>query len=220
MPHGPTRACIAALLTLAAALAGSAPATANWTTNGTATGSAFSASTPSTRWQFHAAGGSSDIECAPSSLAGQLFGPSLASGSGIASVLPTYSSCSAGSIFLHAMKCSTESLNGIAYTAGTATTTAALGVRCIIVKTNGACGNATTFTGGGITLTGQVPVTYGNTSQSLTVSPIGQTLAATWSVNACLGFWTPGPATVTLTNASGTALVYGLTSTFRPQITN
>jgi hypothetical protein len=220
MPHGSTRVCIAALLTFTAALAASAPATANWTTNGTATGSPFSGSAPSTRWQFHTPGISSNIECAPSSLTGLLFGPSLASGSGIASVLPAYSNCSAGSIFLHAMKCSAEPLNGITYTAGTATTAAALGIRCIIVKTNGACGNATTFTGGGITLSGQVPVTYGNTSQSMTVSPTGQTLAATWSVNACLGFGIPGPASVTLTNTSGTALVYGLTSTFRPQITN
>jgi hypothetical protein len=225
--------CIAGAL-IAGALGGASPASANWTTNGSATGTAFTASSGTAKLTVTPVGAAAQgITCTTSSATGKLFGPSLASGNGIASVTPAFGGTCLVVGQTAAVKCGTSNLNGTSYnpvsnlTSGTTT-----GISCVIAKTSGACGNATTFTGGGITVTGSVTASYGNTTQQMTINQAGQSLAASWNSTGCLQGTGTGTASGQLLNATGSTpggpcgggttgeMVYSVTSAFKPQITN
>jgi hypothetical protein len=224
MSRGLLSTCIVVVLATVA-LAATATASANWTTNGNSTGSTFFSSTftataDAPRWAIDPP----DVffitmGCNQAVLDGRLQGPSLTTGLGMASIALTFPVCAGG---LTAMRCATTStLNAVAYVPLTNVVSGQVaGISCLIVLRNGACGNPTTFTGGGITLTGQVPATYGNTTQQLTIPVTPQGITATWSGPGCMLGTGPGTSNVTLTNSSGTALTFGVTSGFKPQITN
>ncbi|MCW2983318.1 MAG: hypothetical protein JWR63_888 [Conexibacter sp.] len=209
--------CIAAAL-VAAALAGASSASANWTTNGSATGTPFSlAAAGGIQFKYNTTGAASLVySCSSSSMAGVLNGPSLSSGTGIAQLTPSYAGCSAAGRF-YATKCSLASLNAVAYNPATSLTSSVLANITCNVTWGGSCGNSTTVTGG-ITITGSVTTTYGNTTQQLTINTAGQALSATWTSSACYGG--SQPASVQLTNSTGTAPIYTVSSAFKPQITN
>jgi hypothetical protein len=224
MSRGLLSTCIVvALATIA--LAATSSASANWTTNGNSTGSTFFSSTftataSAPRWAIDPP----DVffitmVCNQAVVDGRLLGPSLTTGFGIATVALSFPVCAGG---LAAMQCATSSsLNAAAYAPLTNLVTAQIAsISCLIVLRNGACGNPTTFTGGGITLTGQVPATYGNTTQQLAIPVTPQNITATWSGPGCMLGTGTSTTNVTLTNSSGTALTFGVTSGFKPQITN
>jgi hypothetical protein len=215
------KVCIAGAL-LIAALSGASSASATWDTNGSAGGTAFSGSAGSSKLAVSPVGGAvQGITCTQSTNTGSLFGPSLGSGNGIATVVPVFGGTCAVVGQTAAVKCSSASLNAVAYASGTGTTTGSLtGVSCIVAKTSGACGNATTFTGGGITVTGSVNGSYVNSSGQLTISTSGQSLPTSWSSTGCLQGTGTGTATGQFTNGSGTALVYSVTGSFKPNVTN
>jgi hypothetical protein len=223
MSRGLLKACIAAAL-IVSALAGASSASANWTTNGSASGAAFSGSSGASKLAVTPVGGAvQGITCTSSTNTGLLLGPSLASGSTLAAVTLLFGGTCQVAGQTAAVKCTDLGgmLAGTAYNPATSVTTGTLtGVSCVVVKTSGACGNATTFTGGGITVTGSVSGTYGNTTQQLTVNTAGQNLAASWTSTGCLQGTGTGTATGQFTNASGTAAVYSVTSAFKPQVTN
>ncbi|MCW2983316.1 MAG: hypothetical protein JWR63_886 [Conexibacter sp.] len=118
------------------------------------------------------------------------FGPSLASGNSIATItaLDFLPSCVVAG-FSAAVKCTNTAssmsvLNDVSYDAGTSTSTGTItGIHCIVVRL-GSCGNATTFnatgstTGEGITVSGSVGATYGNTTHQLTILNNAQSLNA------------------------------------------
>jgi hypothetical protein len=217
------KVCIVGAL-LVSAFVGASSASANWTTNGDATGVAFSGSAGASKLGVTATGstvGVQGITCTSSSNTGSLFGPSLASGSGIASVLPIFGGTCQVVGQTAAVKCGNATLNGLTYSAVTNVSAGNLtGISCVVAKTSGACGNATTFTGGGITVTGTVNGSYGNTSQQLTIDLAAQNLKASWNSTGCLQGTGTGSATGAFSNASGTALTYSVTSAFKPQATS
>jgi hypothetical protein len=190
-----------------------------WTTNGPGS---FSAAAPPTRIAVSPVGGPGpqNIVCTQSRVDGSLLGPTL-SGSTvhIADLTPVlFGTCDAigdGA----AVKCGAAPMTAQSYTGtGGVTSGTVTAIDCVVAKTDGSCGNPTTFTGGGITVTGSVADTYGNTTQALTLSAVGQSLQASWSSTGCLAGTGTGSATSAWTNTTGTALVYGSTSTFRPRI--
>jgi hypothetical protein len=229
MPHTMLKALIAAALIVTAAT-GASSASANWTTNGNATGATFTMTAGAAKWTFQPIGGSPQgFNCSSSSLHGKLFGPSLASGVAIATLDSQWNGACIVVGMTYAIKCATDSqtFDSLTYQPAMSLTTGSMrNIRCVIVKASGSCGNATTFnatgsaTGTGITVTGTVNGTYGNTSQQLTINTAGQSLGTSWSSTGCLQGTGTGTASATLLNASGASLVYSTTSTFRPQITN
>jgi hypothetical protein len=204
----------ATLAALTSALAIASPASASWTTNGSPTG------TPTT---FSGGGTLLTIVTTGASIQGiSSTGTHTFTGTTLndATVYDTdttiitapkivgqnaAAACDAGAM-----------VNATAYSPATNVTTGVWsGISCRFTKA--ACGNSTTVTGG-ITVTGSVLATYGNTSQQLTYLTSGQSLTATWSGAGCLSG--TSPATVKWTNATGTALVSGVTSSFKPQVSN
>jgi hypothetical protein len=216
--------CLTAVAVVAASFAMTSAASANWTTNGSAGGSTSTSHTTRTSVFSISAFGAiifQRITCTTSHIHIVVFGPSLASGFGLASLVPSFSGTCQVVGQTAAVKCGNASFNGQSYTPAANVTSGSLtGISCVIAKTSGACGNATTFTGGGITVTGSVNGSYGNTSQQLTVDTAGQTLKASWNSAGCLQGTGTGSATAAVANSTGTALSYDVTSTFKPQITN
>jgi hypothetical protein len=210
----PEKASLVAVL-VAAALLGAAPASALWTTNGTASGSAFSAGASVARLDVFASGGSGDFFVCTPSMAGSLFGPTRATGVGLATLTLAFASCTASGGQPVAAKCDPAGLDATSYGAATSVTSATLsGVRCRFTKAG--CGNSTTVTGG-ITVSGSAAPTYGNTTQQFSVPSSGQTFAATWP-SGCFSGTSPG--TFRFVTPSGPGLSYAVTSSFKPQITN
>ncbi|MCW2983315.1 MAG: hypothetical protein JWR63_885, partial [Conexibacter sp.] len=185
------KVCVAGAL-VASALVGASSASANWTTNGSAAGTTvtFTTSQSSTLTvTATGAAGTQGITCAGGiNSHADFFGPSLASGNAIATItaLNFIGPCNVVGQTA-AVKCTNTAssmpvLNAVSYASGTSTTTGTItGVHCIIVRP-GVCGNATTFnstgsaTGEGITVSGSVGGTYGNTTQQLTILAAGQSL--------------------------------------------
>jgi hypothetical protein len=198
------------IILAACALASASPASANWTTNGPGT---FTTSAAAVRWSFMNTSGTTSSFACSSSIGGPgaLNGPSLANGL-IGTFSPGSFSCPVAGIN-ETIVCTQAPISATIYFAPT--TSGALSISCHFA--GGACGNATTFAGAR-TLVGTVPFTYGNTSQQLTVSSTGQNVSAPGPATTCnfIHF----PATVTITNSSGTNLSYGVTSTFKPNVTN
>jgi hypothetical protein len=217
------KVCIVGAL-LVSAFVGASSASASWTTNGSPSGTAFTGTGGASKLAVTPVGGAvQGITCTNSSNSGKLLGTVLPDGLGIAKeIAPVFNGTCQVAGQTAAVKCATTStLSATAYNPATSVTTGTLsGVSCVIVKTSGACGNATTFTGGGITVTGSVSGTYGNTTQQLTVNTAGQSLGVSWSSTGCLQGTGTGTASGSFTNASGTALVYSTTSAFKPQVTN
>jgi hypothetical protein len=235
--HCKTMKMLATGALVAAALGGASSTSANWTTNGSFGGTLSSFTAGPSRLAVQPVGGAAQgISCPSGSLQMNLQGPSLATGNGIATGLtlgfkrqlgfPTVECTVVGQSA--AVKCaSSGALNAVSYApVGGVTSGSITGISCVIAKLSGACGNATTFnatgsaTGAGITLTGSVTGTYGNTTQQITVSTTGQALATSWTSTGCLQGTGTGTAVASLTNSSGTALVYGWDFNLRPNITN
>jgi hypothetical protein len=211
LPSHAVTFCVAAVL-LASALVAPQSARSNWTTNGTATGTPFTSSAGISLFRlYNATGTVAGWACANTTLSGILKG-SGASGIGLATVTPGFGTCLVAGTPIP-MQCGAASLNGLTYAAPT-TFASISGITCVVWPT--ACGNATTLTGG-ITITGSMSATYGNTSQQLTVPVAGEALGATWPPS-CMG--SPASVSAQFFSPSGVAPVYGMTSTFRPQITN
>jgi hypothetical protein len=191
---------------------------ATWTTNGSVLGTPFTATSGAAKLTVSAPGfAAQGITCTTKGVEGTVT-------KDLASWM--HMTIKLGGICLvvgqtAAVKCSTTAVfTAASYNPATNVTSgAATGISCVVAKTNGACGNATTFTGGGITVTGSVPITYGNTSQQLVSNPSGQALSVSWSGPACLTGTGTGTATGQFTNASGTASVDTMNSVYRPQIT-
>jgi hypothetical protein len=215
------KVCIAGALMLSA-LVGASSASAAWTTNGSAAGSTFTGSAGASKLAVTPVGGAvQGITCTSSTNDGQLFGPS-STGTTIASATPIFGGTCQVAGQTAAVKCSSGAmLAATAYAPATSVSSGTLSaISCVVAKTSGACGNPTTFTGGGITVTGSVQGTYGNTTQQLTINTGGQALGVSWSSTGCLQGTGTGTASSQFTNASGTALVYSTTSAFKPQVTN
>jgi hypothetical protein len=217
-----------ATMALLAALTGAA--SANWTTNGTASGIAFAGTATKNFWTVKPVGRtlSTGWQCPFGGVDGILTGPSF---SGPAPVMGQLTFASSGCFLisgmaLWAVKCDSGSpFSGLSYSpVGSLTAGSVASVRCVLVRVAGGCGNATTFTGGGIVITGTLPVSYGNTSQQLSVDIPGQSLRATWTTASCLSGTGTGTATGGLIgdimNGTGLPVTYRATSTFRPNITN
>jgi hypothetical protein len=191
-----------------------------WHTNGNATGITFSATGGARQLSVHTSAGVQGITCSGGTITGRLYG-SASSGAGLATIYgPTTHNCLVVGQAM-AVKCGVGALDAVSYSAATNLVSGVgnvTGVACVAAKINGACGNATTFTGGGITFSGSGSGTYGNTTQQVTVNTAGQNISVAWSSTGCLQGTGTGSAKGTLRNASGTSLVYTATSTFRPQI--
>jgi hypothetical protein len=208
-----------ALALLVCALVGPAGAAANWTTNGNSTGVTFGGTGgPGILTVATTGAAPQGLSCAGGSGGGKLLGPS--SGSGTALATGFFVSLNTCKVVGQnaAVRCDTTNgvLNVTTYDPVTNITTG-IGSNVTCFATKAGCGNSTTVTGG-ITGTGTLGGTYGNTSQQLTVPTTGQNLSVTWSGAGCLAGTSPGSGK--LTNTSGTASVYGLTTAFKPQITN
>ncbi|MCU1675428.1 MAG: hypothetical protein JWM93_186 [Frankiales bacterium] len=226
-----TRVCIAVGL-VSFMLTSAATGHANWTTNGSAMGTAWTASAGASKLAVTASGASGiqGITCTQASAVGDLVGPTLSSGAGISVIIPIFGGTCQAVGQTSAVKCSNPGphlFNAQTYSAGTSTTTGSLtGIHCTVAKTSGACGNATTFnatgsaTGAGIQITGSAAGFYGNTTQQFSVDTVGQALNVSWSSMGCLQGTGTGSAQGNFQNASGTALIYSMTSAFKPQITN
>jgi hypothetical protein len=209
--------CVASVIAMA--LWGVASASAyTWHTNGSATGTVATATGGASQLRVDSTAGVQGITCTQSSLHLTVLGIMVNTDT-ITIFLLTFGGTCTVAGQTAAVKCTQDTgmLNGVSYSAPTTTGTGT-GIHCVIVKTNGACGNATTFTGGGITVTGSVTGTYGNTTQQLTVNTAGQNLNTSWSSTGCLQGTGTGTAKGTFSNASGTNLVYNSTSTYRAQI--
>jgi hypothetical protein len=212
------KVCIAGAL-IVSALVGASSASANWTTNGSASGTAFSGTAGASLLNVATTGAAlQGIRCNTSNNSGKLLGPSLASGNGIAGAITLdFASCTVVGQNA-AVKCDTTAtaLNALAYSPVTELSSGQVtGIKCGITKA--ACGNSTSVTGG-ITVTGSVNGTYGNTTQQLSINTTGQSLSVAWTAAGCLSGTSPGSGT--FTNSSGTALAYSTTSAFKPQATN
>lgn len=213
-----------ALVTGAALLVGLAsvsPASANWTTNGNATGTTVVLLGEGDLLTVHAGGASAQgLTCSGSTSDSLVMGSS-SSGNGLIRALDILGKivdlgCKVQGLFGSKRRCGgSPTGNAISYNPSTSVTTMSVtGIHCTIVKTNGSCGNATTFnstgstTGAGITVSGSVPATYGNTSQALAVGTSGQNLNVSWSSTGCMQGTGTGTAIATLTNSSGTSLTF------------
>jgi hypothetical protein len=209
--------CVTATLSVGA-LATATSASANWTTNGDATGTAFSDTAgPSLMTVVTTGTAPQGVAVKKRSrwrrlLRGAATGIKIIAG--IITVLEEAKVIGQTA----AAQCDTtnEAFNGLAYSpAADLTSGQNSGITCVVTKA--ACGNSTTITGG-ITITGSVNETYGNTSQQFAMPTTGQNLVASWPGAGCLAGTSPG--SVTWTNSSGTALTSAVTSAFKPQITN
>jgi hypothetical protein len=205
---------LVAMVGVCAVGAAGTPASANWTTNGDATGMAWTTSTQIVGMSFIPASGASVSGVCTSSLPGRLFGPSLATGIGIANATLTFTSCSVGGSAA-AYSCDPGRLDGLAYTAPNVQTTL-VNVVCRVTKAG--CGNSTTVTGG-ITISGSAPLTFRNATTPNFAAPnlgSGQTFTTTWTAGCLTG---TAPGTFEFHIPSGAAN-YNVTSSFKPQITN
>jgi hypothetical protein len=218
MSHTLIRVAIAAALAVAALTGAASASAAEWLTNGTSTGTTFTATAGASQLRVDGSIGVQGLTCTQGHLDGLLTGPTLTGATpAVAHVTPSFGGTCQVVGQTSVVKCSRAPLNAQSYATPTTTYSVTL-IHCVMVKTNGACGNATTFTGGGITIAGSVAGTYGNTSQQWTVNTAGQNLAVSWSSTGCLQGTGTGTARGTFSNASGTSLVYFSTGTFRPRI--
>jgi hypothetical protein len=222
-----SKICIIGAL-LASAIAGASSASAaEWHTNGSPTGTTFDLTAGASRLNVTPVGGAvQGITCSQSTLHIHLFGPTIVQTGGstlLGKGTPTFNSICQVAGQTSAIKCTATSANvtGVTYTpaGGGITTGNVTGIHCVIVKTSGACGNATTFTGGGITVTGSVQGTFTNSNGQLTVSTANQTLGVSWSSTGCLQGTGTGTASSLFTNASGTDLIYSPTPSPAPRLT-
>ncbi|MCW2986503.1 MAG: hypothetical protein JWR63_4073 [Conexibacter sp.] len=219
-----------------------APSMGSWTTNGNSSGGLASNVRFISRFAHaplfvvYPVGGPGQqaTVCNYSEITGHLNGPSLGSGVGLMSGLtPSFTSSCTSVGQSSAVKCaSSGSFNGATYAPSTNITSGSYtGFSCVIVKLNGACGNATTFnptgstTGSGITITGSMPATYGNTSQLLIFPSSGQALNASWSSSGCLQGTGTGSASAIFRASLGGPLLddmgyYVQSGYIQPQITN
>jgi hypothetical protein len=211
--------CCLVLAALLSTLVSASPATAIWTTNGDATGVQATATAGSSKLAVAASGAATQgISCERMDRTWNVTG-NLSDGhwdkgeTGFTTCLIVGQAATA--------RCdATEVGTALSYAPVTNVTSYALsGISCRFTKASGACGNSTTVTGG-ITVTGSVNAAYGNTSQQLTIATTGQSLAATWSSPGCLQGTGSSGAPSALTNGSGTALIYSVTSSYKPQISN
>jgi hypothetical protein len=196
------------------------PPPTTWHSNGTASGTSFTTTAPASR--LTVTGASSTIDCTTTTAAGVLYGPSGTVGvNRIGDLTPTFSSCRAN-LFIATASCSSNALgwwfgNYIApnapgsFTGSTSpictfTVPAVSGCRVNIVPTGGVGGRVLTET-------------YNNATTTITIATSGQSLTAQWSSCGTLFGSASGSAAVTLTDSAGAALVYTVTSAFRPNMT-
>jgi hypothetical protein len=214
--------CLVGMLATSA-LAGATPASAGWTTNGSSTGlgTDFSGTAASSVFTVVTTGaGAQGIRCNTLSAAGHWHGSGviLPDGTRVATTTSFgFSACTEVGQNA-AVRCDVTNMNqnAVSFSPATSVTLGTLtGVSCSVTKS--ACGNSTSVTGG-ITVTGSVNDTYGNTSQQLSINTTGQSLSVSWTAAGCLSGTSPGSGT--FTNSSGTALSASVTSAFKPQITN
>jgi hypothetical protein len=207
---------------LVTALVGASSSQAHWTTNGTPTGTIpYTMSAGPSLLSISAPGGGlQGFTCMSTSAAKTIHNKDIVRPDGTkigTQHVVNSAGCNLGGLNA-AVSCDTAFTyeDGVSYSPSTNVTTLHItGIFCQITKPG--CGNSTTVTGG-ITVTGSYLAEYGNTSQQLAISPTGQSLVANWSSSGCLSGTSPGAAT--LTNNLGTALVYSVTSAFKPQISN
>jgi hypothetical protein len=209
----------AAALVVVALGAASAASAATWHTNATATTMNGAATAGASQLRVDSTAGVQGLTCTNAGIDVTWEPDPLGAGTPktVATFTPTFATCLVVGQS-SAVKCASASLQAVSYSAPT-TTGSTSNLHCVMVKTNGSCGNATTFTGGGITIAGSVTGTYGNTSQQLTINTAGQNLNVSWSSTGCLQGTGTGTAKGTFSNASGTNLVYSSTSTFRGRLT-
>jgi hypothetical protein len=226
MSRGFLKICIAGALLASAIAEASSASAAEWHTNGSASGTTFDLTSGASKLNVTPPGGPvQGITCTASGHDIHLLGPTLvagAEGTFIGKGTPTFTGTCQIAGQTAAVKCTPtdeDVYDGTYLPAGGITTGTVTGIHCIVVKTNGACGNATTFTGGGITVTGSVEDTFTNSNGQLTISAANQTLAVRWSSTGCLQGTGTGTASSQLTNASGTDLIYSPTPSPAPRIT-
>jgi hypothetical protein len=207
------------LAVLVGVLALVSPASANWTTNGDATGRLFtSAAAGGAKFDIVTSGfGVPGIVCLGADLPGRLFGGG-AAGFDLAMTEPGFAGCGMGGQTAVA-RCGASGWNGVSYDSSTQLAAGWIGLTaCNFIKPNGGCGNSTTITGG-LVISGTVDTAYANVTDRFETSVYpGQNLVASWTGPGCMQG--TSPALAKLTNTSGTALVYPVTGTFVPQITN
>jgi hypothetical protein len=212
-----------AVTAMAGITSSASAAITSWHTNGNATGTTITATAGASRLDVTATGsaiGVQGITCATSSVHGLLFGPTFLSATAnvASSVTPIFGGPCLVVGQTAAVQCRSTGVLNAQNFASPITSGQLSGIDCVIVKTSGACGNATTFTGGGITVTGTVQGTYNNSTRQLTVSQSGQNLHASWSATGCLQGTGTGSATGSFANASGTDLTYTITGSHHPTI--
>jgi len=202
--------------TVVAALASASKASAtNWTSNGSAPGTAFSATAPATRFEFHVTNPSHlvGVACTGTTATGRLLGPTgpinTGAWNGVATLRPSYSGCVAGSGFV--VSCAEQQLDAISQ-AGSVVTGTIRGIDCTLG-----------MFGCTITMTGNLPVTYNNVDL-LTIGTDG--VSASWpnsgNCRLAMGTTAGGIASVTWGTAhlSPNPLPYTVTSSFRPRISH
>jgi hypothetical protein len=214
MPNAFIKGLIAGAL-IVGALAGASTASANWTTNGSAGGTAFSDTAGAALLTVTATGAAAQgLSCTSASQLVTLTGPIVNFTLWDFDVWSFFGCRLVGQNA--AVKCSGSSMfNGVTYAAPT-TTGNLTGISCVVTKA--ACGNSTSVTGG-ITVTGTVNGSYNNTTAKLTISNVGQQLNVSWPSAGCLSGSSAG-ATGSLTDSAGASLVYSVTSSFVPNVTN
>jgi hypothetical protein len=210
------KSAVRGLAVVAGLLAMAAPASANWTTNSDASGRAVNSNmSGGALITVNPTGAASQgISCTDASMSGAL----LAGGSSGAQLM--YQVFDFGGCKVvgqnAAARCVASWFAATVYDPAMSLTTGSFtAVGCQFTKA--ACGNSTTITGG-ISITGSVPVSYGNTNQQMTIPTTGQNLSAAWTGMGCL--MGSSPAYTTLKSATGTAATYAVSSAFKPQITN
>jgi hypothetical protein len=211
-------------MVVSALVSASQASAATWNSNGSGRpgsgGTAFNGTAPASKLTL--SGVAAGINCTTTTNSGLLYGPTGTVGTDrVADVSLAFSTCRAGG-FTATVSCTAldTSLWANSYAAPVITGVVnanGSSVCTVTVPSISGCRIDVAPAGGiGSALASG---TYNNTTGQLTVNATGQAITSTWSSCGTLFGSASGSAASTFTNASGGALVFTVTSTFRPSVT-
>jgi hypothetical protein len=210
---------LAAMVVTALASASSASATV-WNSNGSGGGTGFTATAPASRLTL--SGVSAGINCTGTSATGLLFGPTgdVVRDSPAAATL-AFSGCRAGG-FTSTASCGSLGIWwwiwGYTFPRGFYHLHGHLVIICTFTVPSIPNCRITVSPTNGIN-TALADDTYDNSTAKVTVNATGQAITSTWSSCGTLFGSASGSAATTFSDSTGAALVYTVTSAFRPSIT-
>jgi hypothetical protein len=194
------------------------PPPTTWNSNGSAGGTSFTTTAPASELSV----GAGAIDCTTTSASGVLYGPTGTVGvDRVGDLTPAFSGCTAGGRTA-TMSCTTTAstwwITNYAAPVASGTINAGANPICTVTvpSVTGCLINLVSTSGVGTRVFND---DYNNTAATITVPLTGQALTAQWSSCGTLFGSATGSTASTLSDSTGAALVYTISSAFRPNVT-